>query len=103
MSHIDLTPTANAARLIPTVDGDYIWVCDTCDHALNGYDPIDAGLDAYPYEVLEGVRQILTKTDGELGEARPVSERSDSTLILNCSCCLRPRFRGQWFTLLLAR
>lgn len=87
--------------LVPTPNGDFIWVCDDCDHALFGFDPRETGwLDEYRRETLEGSLYILTHmTPGT--KLKPLSEpdnRSDSNLLSSCDCCKRPHETFEFYS-----
>lgn len=86
---------------IPTPNGDYIWVCNDCDHAINGFDPRDTGwLDEYTRATLEGSLYLLTHLDPGT-KLQPLPEpdnQSDSNLLSHCEVCKRPHEHGEFYS-----
>jgi hypothetical protein len=90
----------NYTPLVPTPNGDYIWICAACDHAISGFDAREASLDEYTRETLEGSLYILTHmTPGT--KLAPLSEPdniSDSNLLSSCDCCKRPHETFEFYS-----
>lgn len=93
---LDYTP------LVPRPNGDYIWLCADCDHAISGFDARDTGWlpDGYTRQTLEAVLFILTHLD-EGTKLAPLPEpdnASDSNLLSSCDCCKRPHETFEFYS-----